>query len=118
MSLFLYLQALGKRNKLNQLAKNALATKLHHMKVMNLFPIAHAPYIKIQLETIDITTRIWGYDIRICMVYIIKPCSDVYCFKLNFNISNMGYFSLMTISPAQLKECDNAPVLMHKLSAL
>ena len=32
-----------------------------------------------------------GYDIRICMVYTIKPCSDVYCFKLNFNISSVGY---------------------------
>ena len=25
------------------------------------------------------------------MVYTIKPRSDVYCFKLNFNISNVGY---------------------------
>ena len=24
--------------------------------------IAHVGYIKIQLETIDITTRLWGYD--------------------------------------------------------
>ena len=32
-----------------------------------------------------------GYDIRICMVYTIKPRSDAYCFKLNFNILNVGY---------------------------
>ena len=53
--------------------------------------IALVRYIKIQLETINITTRLWGYDIRICVVYSIKPRSNVYCFKLNFNISNMGY---------------------------
>ena len=28
------------------------------------------------------------------MVYIIKPRRDVYCFKLNFNISNVGYCDL------------------------
>ena len=27
--------------------------------------IAHVRYIKIQLETIDITTRLWGYHERI-----------------------------------------------------
>ena len=54
--------------------------------------IAHVRYIKIQLETIDITTKLWEYGIRICMVYTIKPHSDVYCFKLNFNISNVGYY--------------------------
>ena len=47
--------------------------------------------IKIQLETIDIIMRLWGYDIGICMVYNIKPRSDVCCFKLNFNVSSMGY---------------------------
>ena len=53
--------------------------------------IAHVQHVKIQLETIHITTRLWGYDIRICMVYTIKPCSDVNYFKLNFNISDVGY---------------------------
>ena len=56
--------------------------------------IAYVRYIKtqMQLETIDITTRPSRYDIRICMVYTIKPRSDVDCFKLNFNISNVGYW--------------------------
>ena len=54
--------------------------------------VARVRYIKIQLETTDMTTRLWGYDIRICMVYFIKPRSDVCCFKLNFNVSNVGYY--------------------------
>ena len=29
------------------------------------------------------------------MVYTIKPRSDVYCFKLNFNISNVCYWQKM-----------------------
>ena len=52
------------------------------LRICNKLPvvsiIAHIQYIKIHLETIDITTRLWG--------------SDVYCFKLNFNISNVGYY--------------------------
>ena len=58
--------------------------------------IAHVQYMKIQLETIDITTRLWGYDTRIDMVYTIKPRSDVCCFKLNFNISNVSYRFALT----------------------
>ena len=58
---------------------------------MRFLPIAHIRHVKIQLETIDIITRLWGCDIRICMVYTIKPRSDSYCFRLNINILNVGY---------------------------
>ena len=63
--------------------------------------IAHVRYIKIQLETKDITTRLWGYGIRICMVYTIKPRSDVYCFKLIFNISHVGFYPADLVSLLQ-----------------
>ena len=35
-----------------------------------------------------------GCDIRICMVYTIKPYHDICCFWLNFNISNVGCSAL------------------------
>ena len=28
------------------------------------------------------------------MVYFLKPCSDVFCFKLNFKILKLGYYQL------------------------
>ena len=64
-------------------AKEVLFGRSHHRI---LFTDLKVELYDIQLETIDITKRLWGYDIRICMVYTIKPCSDVYCLKLNFNI--------------------------------
>ena len=40
------------------------------------------PYVKIQPKTIDLDTRLWG----------INPTnSEVYCFRLNFNISKVVY---------------------------
>ena len=35
------------------------------------------------------------------MVYTIKPRSDVYCFKLIFNISNVGYYVADLVSLLQ-----------------
>ena len=31
------------------------------------------------------------------MAYTIKPRNDVYCFKLNFNILNVGYWQGLNI---------------------
>ena len=53
--------------------------------------IAHVRYIKIQLETIDITMRLYGVNHTNPYAIPPKPRSNVYCFKLNFNISNVGY---------------------------
>ena len=53
--------------------------------------IAHVRYIKIQLETIDITSRLYGVNHTNSYNIPQKHRSDVSCFKLNFNISNLGY---------------------------
>ena len=42
--------------------------------------------------TKDITTRLRGINHIILLYYSPKPCSDVFCFKLNFNISKLGYW--------------------------
>ena len=60
-------------------------------KVHSQLQIAQFRYIKIQLETKDITTRLRGMISKIYMVYSPKPCSDVFCFKMNFKISKSGY---------------------------
>ena len=46
-------------------------------------------YIKIQPKTIDLSTRLWG--INKCGVYSPEPRAEVYCFRLNFNLSNLVY---------------------------
>ena len=65
--------------------------------------IAQFGYIKIQLETKDITTRLRGINHINLLYYSPKPPSDVFCFKLNFNISKLGYL-LNTL--AQNKEAN------------
>ena len=47
-------------------------------------------YIKIQPNTIDISTRLWGIGHKRCS-YSPEPRAEVYCFRLNFNISKSGY---------------------------
>ena len=60
-----------------------------------LLQIAQFRYIKIQLETKDITTRLREIKLKIYMVYSPKPRSDIFCFKLNFKLSKLvlGKFS-------------------------
>ena len=53
--------------------------------------IAQFRYIKIQLETKDMTTRFRGMIWKLSMVHSPKPRSAVFCFKLNFKISKLGY---------------------------
>ena len=53
--------------------------------------IAQFRYFKVQLETKDITTRLRGINHINLLYYSPKPRSDVFCFKLNFNISKLGY---------------------------
>ena len=53
--------------------------------------VAHVRYIKIQLKTLDITTRLYGVNHTNLYIILPKPRRDVYCFNLNFNISNVGY---------------------------
>ena len=57
-----------------------------------LFVIAQFPYIKIQLKTIDITARPREIINGFIWVYSPKPRNDAYCFRLNFNISKLGYY--------------------------
>ena len=54
-------------------------------------PIVHIRYIKIHLETIDITLRLYGVNCTNPYIVPPKSHSDIYCFKLNFNISKVGY---------------------------
>ena len=62
-------------------------------------------YFKIQLKTIDITTRLQELNPTNSIVYSLEPCAEVYCLKLNINISKLGYCALPMISstwsPAQ-----------------
>ena len=51
-------------------------------------------YCEIQLETKDITTRLRGINHINLSYYSPKPRSDVFCFKLNFNISKLGYYPI------------------------
>ena len=48
-------------------------------------------YIKIQSQTIDFGTRLWGKKYRVCGVYSPEPRSEVYCLGLNFKISKLVY---------------------------
>ena len=48
-------------------------------------------YIKIQPKTIDLSTRLWRNNYRVCGVYSPEPRTEVYCLRLNFNISKLVY---------------------------
>ena len=48
-------------------------------------------YIKIQPQTIDLSTRLWGINTEFVGVYSPEPRSEVYCLRLNFNISKLVY---------------------------
>ena len=48
-------------------------------------------YIKIQPKTIDLSTRLVGINTE--WVYSQEPRTEVYCFRLNFNISKLVYFA-------------------------
>ena len=47
-------------------------------------------YIKIQPKTIDLSTRLWGIT-KEFGVYSPEPRTEVYCVRLNFNISKVVY---------------------------
>ena len=55
-------------------------------------------YIKIQPNTIDVSTRLWGINPTELCSYSPKPRAEVYCFKLNFNIPNWSVASSQLIS--------------------
>jgi len=48
-------------------------------------------YIKIQPYTIDLSTRPWGINPSNSS-YFPEPRAEVYCFRLNFNISKLVYY--------------------------
>ena len=53
--------------------------------------IAQFRYFNIQFKTIDITTRLQGINPTNSIVYTLEPCTEVYCFRLNSNLSKLGY---------------------------
>ena len=54
--------------------------------------MAQFRYIKIQPKTIDLSTRLRGINYSVCGVNSPEPRSDV-----NFKISKLGYFTLVSI---------------------
>ena len=48
-------------------------------------------YIKIQPKTIDLSARLWGITTEFVGVYSPEPRAEVYCVRLNFNISKLVY---------------------------
>ena len=77
----------------------ALLGRMYPLKVFpdrvsaDSWKIGQFRYFKIQLKTIDITTRLWGINLTNSIVYSPEPRADVYCLKLNINISKLGYLS-------------------------
>ena len=66
--------------------------------------IAQFRYIKIQSETINITSRLRGInpDIK-STIYFPEPRSDVNCLRLNFNISTIGLLFCMSLGANKKK---------------
>ena len=54
--------------------------------------IAQFRYIKIQPKTIDLSTRLVGINPTNSVVIPTEPRAEVFCFRLNFNISKLGYW--------------------------
>ena len=50
-------------------------------------------YIKIQSQTIDLRTRLWGIKSNKLCIYSPEPRTEVYCLRLNFNISKLVYLN-------------------------
>ena len=50
-------------------------------------------YIKIQPKTIDLRTRLWGVTIEIVGFISPEPCAEVYCVRLNFDMSKSVYWN-------------------------
>ncbi len=57
----------------------------------NVSSIAQFRYFKIQPKTIEFTTRLRGINPTNSIVWSPEPRPEVYCFRLNFNISKLGY---------------------------
>ena len=61
-------------------------------------------YIKIQPKTIHLITRLWGIT-RVCGVYSSEPRAEVYCVRLNFNISKLVYSPTLVSRSEKLILC-------------
>ena len=51
-------------------------------------------YIKIQSQTIDLRTRLRGINPTKLCIYSPEPRNEVYCLRLNFNISKLVYSTI------------------------
>ena len=56
--------------------------------------IGHFRYIEIQPKTTDLSTRLWAINPTNSVV-IPEARTEVYYFRLNFNISRLVYFALV-----------------------
>ena len=57
-----------------------------------ILPIDQFRYIKFQLKTVDLRTRLWGISpTDSVVIYSPEPRSEVFCLRLNFNISKLVY---------------------------
>ena len=54
-------------------------------------------YIKTQPKTIDLSTRLLGINTEFVGFFSQEPRTEVYCFRLNFNISKFVYWCLSSI---------------------
>ena len=52
--------------------------------------MAQSRCIKIQPNTTDLGTRLWGINPTNSVV--VRASAEIYCFRLNFNISKLGYY--------------------------
>ena len=59
--------------------------------VQKTFELAHFRYFNIQPKTIDIATRLRGMNPTDSIFYFPDLRTEVYSFRLNFNISKLGY---------------------------
>ena len=73
-------------------AKDTLISWTWQLSLRVVISIGQFWYFKIQLKTIDITTRLWGINPTNSIVYSPEPRAEVYCLMLHINISKLGYF--------------------------
>ena len=57
------------------------------------FLIDQFRYIKIQSQTMDFRARLWGINPTNSVFIPQEPRTEVYCLRLNFNISKLVYFT-------------------------
>ena len=60
--------------------------------------------------TIDLSTRLWGKKTHKLCIYSPEPCAEVYCFRLNFNISKLVYYTYVRYSRFCKFDCNTQTI--------